>query len=64
MVPRAVAPRLHRGAPSAEITFDDVRRDCSCSATRASVSERTMETLRERLAPSRATFGDWKLIRA
>jgi integrase len=55
-----VAPRLHRGAPSAEITFDDFA-ERFLERHRAAVSERTVETLRERLVPARATFGDWKL---
>lgn len=55
-----VAPRLHRGAPSAEITFDAFA-DLFLHRHRASVSERTVQTLRERLRPARDTFGDWTL---
>ena len=53
-----VAPRLHRGAPSAEITFDDF---AALFLARHTGSPRTIETLRDRLAPARARFGDWKL---
>jgi integrase len=55
-----VAPRLHRGAPSADITFNEF---CELFLTRhaAAVSGRTVQTIRERLAPARAVFGDWKL---
>ncbi len=55
-----VAPRLDRGAPSAEVRFDDF---CELFLQRhgASVSERTVQTLRERLTAARATFGDWTL---
>jgi integrase len=55
-----VAPRLHRGAPSAEITFDKFC-DLYLHRHRATVSERTVQTLRERLKPARGTFGDWTL---
>jgi integrase len=55
-----VAPRLDRGAPSPEITFDDF---CELFLDRhgATVSERTRATLAERLAHSRRAFGDWTL---
>ena len=55
----SVAPRLNRGAPSAEITLR--RRSASCSCTRHTGAPRTVATLRDRLTPARATFGDWKL---
>jgi hypothetical protein len=55
-----VAPRLVRGAPSAEVSYDDF---CDLFLDRhgATVSKRTRETLAERLAPSRAAFGAWTL---
>jgi hypothetical protein len=55
-----VAPRLHRGAPSADITLDAFC-DLFLHRHSATVSDRTIQTLRERLTPARATFGDWKL---
>jgi integrase len=55
-----VAPRLHRGAPSAEIRFATFV-ELFLHRHAASVSDRTIETLRERLAPAIAAFGDWKL---
>jgi integrase len=55
-----VAPRLHRGAPSAEITFDEFA-ELFLHRHAATVSDRTIQTLRERLASARKTFGDWKL---
>lgn len=55
-----VAPRLHRGAPSAEITFDAFA-ELFLQRHGAAVSERTIQTLRERLAPAREHFGDWTL---
>jgi hypothetical protein len=51
------APRLHRGAPSAEISFDDFA-ELFLHRHAASVSERTVQTLRSgshRLATSSAT---------
>jgi integrase len=55
-----VAPRLDRGAPSPEISFDAF---CELFLERhgATVSERTTKTLEERLQPARETFGDWTL---
>jgi integrase len=55
-----VAPRLDRGAPSPEISFDAF---CDLFLERhgATVAERTRKTLSERLAPSRDVFGDWTL---
>jgi integrase len=53
-----VAPRLHRGAPSAEITFDDF---AELFLQRHTGAPRTIATLRDRLRPARAAFGDWKL---
>jgi integrase len=55
-----VAPRLHRGAPSADITFVAFV-DLFLTRHGGTVSPRTIETLRERLTPAVATFGDWKL---
>jgi integrase len=55
-----VAPRLDRGSPSPDITFDAF---CELFLERhgATVSERTRTTLEERLAPARRVFGDWTL---
>jgi len=55
-----VAPRLDRGAPSPEITFDAF---CELFLAHhgATVAERTRETLSERLRPAREVFGDWTL---
>jgi integrase len=55
-----VAPRLGRGAPSAEISYDAF---CDLFLERhgATVAKRTRETLAERLAASRAVFGSWTL---
>src|SRR4051794_16659166 len=55
-----VAPRLDRGAPSPEISFDAF---CELFLARhgATVAERTRKTLSERLSPARDTFGDWTL---
>jgi integrase len=55
-----VAPRLRRGAPSAEITFDAF---CDLFLDRhgATVSKRTKDTIEERLTAARDTFGTWKL---
>jgi integrase len=55
-----IAPRLDRGAPSPEITFDAF---CDRFLDRhgATVSKRTRKTLAERLKPSREAFGDWTL---
>jgi integrase len=55
-----VAPRLDRGTPSPEITFDAF---CDLFLNRhgATVSDRTRKTLAERLQPARAAFGSWTL---
>src|SRR3954452_15273757 len=55
-----VTPRLDRGAPSPEISFDAF---CELFLTRhgATVSPRTRETLAERLRPARALFGSFTL---
>ena len=53
-----VAPRLHRGAPSAEIIFDDF---AELFLARHTGARRTIRTLRDRLTPARATFGLWTL---
>jgi hypothetical protein len=53
-----VAPRLRRGAPSAELSFDSF---CDVFLDRHVASERTKETLKERLVPSRKVFGSWSL---
>jgi integrase len=55
-----VAPRLDRGAPSAEITFDRFY-DTFQARHGPTVSARTRATLAERLAPARRAFGDWTL---
>lgn len=55
-----VAPRLARGGPSAEITFDDFA-DLYLERHGATVSERTKDTLTERLVPAREEFGTWTL---
>ena len=55
-----VRPRLSRGGPSPEITFEDF---CELFLERhgATVASRTKATLVERLAPARKHFGAWKL---
>jgi integrase len=55
-----VAPRLSRGEPSPDLSFDAF---CELFLNRhsATVSDRTVATLRERLAPARAAFGAWPL---
>src|SRR5689334_3283452 len=55
-----VASRLRRGAPSAEVRFDDFA-ELFLTRHAAAVSDRTIETLRERLGPARKAFGDWTL---
>jgi hypothetical protein len=54
------APRLHRGAPSADVPFDQFT-EMFLQRHGAAVSERTIQTLRERLAPAGEHFGDWTL---
>jgi hypothetical protein len=51
-----VAPRLRRGAPSADLTYDAF---CEVFLERhgTTVAAATRRTLAERLAPSRAVFG-------
>ncbi len=55
-----VAPRLRDHAPDASITFDEF---CELFLARhgATVSDRTRQTLEERLAASRDRFGTWTL---
>src|SRR5262249_47545574 len=53
-----VAPRLRRGAPSAELSFDEF---CDVFLDRHVASKRTKETLKERRAASRKVFGSWSL---
>jgi integrase len=55
-----VAPRLRRGAPSADLTYDAF---CEVFLERhgPTVTAATRRTLVERLAPSRAVFGSWPL---
>jgi integrase len=55
-----VAPRLRRGAPSSDITFDAF---CDLFLDRhgSTVSARTKQTLEERLAASRDVYGSWSL---
>ncbi len=55
-----MAPRLHRGAPSAEITFGEFV-EVFLRRHGATVSKRTVKTLEERLTPARGQFADWKL---
>jgi len=55
-----VAPRLRRGAPSAEITFDAFC-DVFLERHAATVAPATKRTLEERLAPAREHFGSWTL---
>jgi integrase len=53
-----VAPRLRRGAPSGDITFDAF---CDLFLARHGASKRTKATIKERLAPTRKVFGAWTL---
>lgn len=53
-----VAPRLRRGAPSAEIRFDDF---AELFLKRHTGAPRTVSTLRDRLKPARNTFANWTL---
>jgi integrase len=55
-----VAPRLNRGAPSAEISFDAF---CDVFLERhgATIAKRSKDSLVERLAPARKQFGSWTL---
>jgi integrase len=55
-----VSERLFSGAPDSSLTFDAF---CDIYLTRhgATVSTRTAATIKERLAPARAHFGDWTL---
>jgi integrase len=55
-----VAPRLGTGAPSPGITFEDFA-ELYLTRHGATVSGRTVATIRERLAPARAAFGTWTL---
>jgi integrase len=55
---REVKPRLQRGAPSPNMTFDAF---CDVYLDRHDGSERTVQTQRERLAPARKKFGTWPL---
>jgi integrase len=57
---RTSRPRLDRGAPSPEITFDAF---CELFLARhgATVTESTRVTLAYRLKPARAAFGSWTL---
>ncbi len=55
-----IAPRLRRGAPSNEVSFDAF---CDLFLARhgATVSKRTKATIEERLAASRVVYGAWTL---
>jgi len=53
-----VAHRLHRGAPSSDVTFDAF---CALFLERHGGAKRTRDTLAERLAPARDRFGSWTL---
>ena len=55
-----VAPRLDRGAPSPDIRFEAFVVEY-LNRWGADVSERTVSTLTEWLAPARERFGAWKL---
>jgi integrase len=55
-----VAPRLDRGTPSPDISFDSFA-ELFLERHGATVSDRTRTTLEERLAPARSVFGDWTL---
>jgi hypothetical protein len=57
---KEIAPRLDRGGPSPEITLDQF---CDLYLDRwgRTVTARTRETMRERLAPSRRYFEGWTL---
>jgi integrase len=55
-----VAPRLDHGAPSPDISFDAFY-DLFLARHGATVSERTRQTLEERLAPARAAFSGFTL---
>ncbi len=55
-----VAPRLRRGGPSADITFEAFTVEY-LDRWGADVSARTVATLTEWLAPARERFGDWPL---
>jgi integrase len=53
-----VAPRLRRGAPNPDITFDEF---AALYLHRHGGSARTVQTQRERLASARQRFGAWPL---
>jgi integrase len=53
-----VAPRLRRGLPSGEVTFEDF---CLDYLARYDQEERSKDTLKEWLVPAREKFGTWKL---
>jgi integrase len=55
-----ILPQLRDGGPSPAITFDAFC-DLFLARHSATVSPRTLDTLCERLAPSRAVFGSWPL---
>jgi hypothetical protein len=55
-----VAPRLDRGAPSPEVTFDSFC-DLFLDRHRATVAPRTRKTLAQRLQPARQAFGSFTL---
>lgn len=55
-----VAPRLRRGGPSADITFEQFCQEF-LYRWEPSASERSAKTMRERLAPARDHFGPWTL---
>src|SRR5262245_47586233 len=53
-----VLPRLRNGGPDPSISFEDF---CELFLDRHQGAKRTKDTLRERLASSRAEFGSWTL---
>src|SRR5262245_21426244 len=55
-----VGPRLARGVPSADVTFE-VFVEIFLARHGATVADRTRRTLAQRLAPARDTFGEWTL---
>jgi hypothetical protein len=55
-----VAPRLDRGAPSPEISFDDFY-EVYFDRWGADVADSTRRTLEEWIAPAREAFGSWTL---
>ena len=57
---REIAPRLGRGGPSAQITFEDFCREF-LARYKTTATAKSIRTLTERLAPAREHFGRWTL---